>query len=71
MTASKRMRILCCLNRDLASNVALNILLPVLAGHDVRVGLTERVGQVAAVSDEPAGRRELRVAEQSMPNELL
>ena len=25
------MRILCCLNRDLASNFALNLLLPVLA----------------------------------------
>jgi methionyl-tRNA formyltransferase len=35
-------------------------LLPTLAGHTVRVGLTERVGQVQA--DEPLGRRQLRAA---------
>lgn len=64
------MRILCCLNRDLASNIALNLLLPTFARHEVRVGLTERVG-VAADDGEPAGRRELRVAEQTYPNEVL
>lgn len=63
------MRVLCCLNRDLASNVALNLLLPHLAGHEVRVGLTERVG--AAPADEPRERRELRTAEQQLPNEVL
>jgi methionyl-tRNA formyltransferase len=63
------MRILCCLNRDLASNLALNLLLPTLAGHTVRVGLTERVGQVQA--DEPLGRRQLRSAEQTFPNLAL
>lgn len=63
-------RILCCLNRDLASNVALNLLLRGLGGHEVRVGLTERVGIVADPS-EPAGRRELRAAEQGYPNEVL
>lgn len=63
------MRILCCLNRDLASNVALNLLLPALASHEVRVGLTERVG--AAPAAEHADRRELRIAEQTIPNELF
>jgi methionyl-tRNA formyltransferase len=65
------MRILCCLNRDLASNVALNLLLPTLASHDVLVGLTERVGQASAVPDEPRERSELRIAEQSLPNDVL
>jgi methionyl-tRNA formyltransferase len=64
------MRILCCLNRDLASSVALNLLLPVLARHEVGVGLTERVG-TAVDPGEPVGRRELRVAEQGYPNEVL
>ncbi|HMD72586.1 MAG TPA: formyltransferase family protein [Steroidobacteraceae bacterium] len=63
------MRILCCLNRDLASSVALNLLLPTLASHEVRVGLTERVG--AAPAAEHADRRELRVAEQIIPDELF
>jgi methionyl-tRNA formyltransferase len=64
------MRILCCLNRDLASNLAVNLLLPTLARHDVRIGLTERVGAVADQS-EPVERRELRAAEQTYPNEVL
>lgn len=63
------MRILCCLNRDLASNFALNLLLPALAGHEVRIALTERVGRAAP--DEPPQRRELRIAEQTLPNEIL
>jgi len=63
------MRILCCLNRDLASNLALNLLLPTLARHTVRVGLTERVGR--AHPEEPWQRRELRIAEQTFPNEAL
>ncbi len=63
------MRILCCLNRDLASNLALNLLLPTLARHTVRVGLTEQVGRIPA--DEPRQRRELRIAEQTFPNLAL
>jgi methionyl-tRNA formyltransferase len=63
------MRILCCLNRDLASNLALNLLLPALARHTVRVGLTEQVGR--ARPDEPRGRHELRIAEQILPNQAL
>jgi methionyl-tRNA formyltransferase len=65
------MRILCCLNRDLASNLALNLLLPTLRGHDVLVGVTERVGQAAGVASEPAPRVQLRITEQLLPNELL
>ena len=63
------MRILCCLNRDLASNLALNLLLPALERHTVTVGLTEQVGRTHA--DEPWQRRELRIAEQAVPNLTL
>lgn len=64
------MRILCCLNRDLASNLALNLLLPALVRHEVRVGLTERVGKIAPESAPPA-RIQLRLVEQKLPNEIL
>lgn len=64
------MRILCCVNRDLASSLALNLLLPSLAPHRVRIGVTERVGGASPAADEPAARRELRFAEQVLPNEL-
>lgn len=63
------MRILCCLNRDLASNLALSLLAPDLAGHEVRVALTERVGTPAV--DEPIQRRALRAAEQLQPHEFI
>jgi methionyl-tRNA formyltransferase len=63
------MRILCCLNRDLASNVALNLLLPTFARHTVHVGLTEQVGRT--IADEPRQRTELRIAEQILPNLTL
>ena len=64
------MRILCCLNRDLASNLALNLMLPALARHTVSVGLTEQVGRTTP-ADEPWQRRELRIAEQAVPNLAL
>ena len=57
------MKIFCCLNADVVSSVALNLLLPALASHDVRVGLSSRIGG-AAQGSEPEARRELRVAEQ-------
>src|SRR5947209_20264127 len=69
-TATRTMRILCCLNRGLASNIALNLLLPLLDGHDVRVGLTDRVGSGNSPT-EAAARRELRLAEQSLANEVF
>jgi methionyl-tRNA formyltransferase len=65
------MRILCCLNRDLASNVALNLLLPTFARHTVCVGLTEQVGGTHQLPEELRERHELRIAEQSFPNEIL
>jgi methionyl-tRNA formyltransferase len=64
------MRILICVNRDLAGSVALNLLLPSLVDHEVRVGLTERVGTLTVVG-EPAARAELRAAEQAFPNEVF
>jgi hypothetical protein len=48
------MRILICLNRDLESHVALNLLLPALARHEVKVGLTERIGASVVIDDPPA-----------------
>jgi methionyl-tRNA formyltransferase len=63
------MRILCCLTRDLASNLALNVLLRALARHTVRVVLAEQVGRTPV--DEPLQRRELRIAEQVWANLAL
>src|ERR1700722_14934474 len=63
------MRILCCLNRDLARNFALNLLLPDLLKHEVWIALTERVGTVSP--GEAAQRLELRTAEQVLPNEII
>jgi methionyl-tRNA formyltransferase len=63
------MRILCGSNRDLAGNLALNMLLPRLAGHTVRIMLTEQVGKTPP--DEPQQRQELRIAEQFLPNQAL
>jgi methionyl-tRNA formyltransferase len=65
------MRILCCLNRDIASNIALNLLLPAFAKHRVRVGLTERVGTTPSFAAEHPDRRDLRIAEQTLPNEVF
>jgi methionyl-tRNA formyltransferase len=64
------MKILCCLNADVVSNVALNLLLPGLAGHEVTVGLSSRVG-AAPDAREPQARRELRAAEQLLPLEVI
>lgn len=64
------MKILCCVNADVVSNVALNLLLPTLRGHDVAVGLSSRVG-AAPDAGEPQARRELRAAEQGMPMEVM
>ena len=64
------MKILCCLNADVVSNVALNLLLPALAGHEVTVGLSSRVG-AAPDPSEPQARRDLRAAEQLLPLEVI
>ena len=61
------MRILCCANRDLESNYALNLLLPELSQHSARVVLSERVGQPSA----PSAIRALRAIEQAIPNDVV
>lgn len=65
------MRILVCLNADLFSCLAVNRLLPMLAGHAVSIALTQRVGSAAAAAEEPPQRHELRLAEQRIPLDLL
>ena len=67
------MRILVCLNADIVSNLAVNLLLPTLASHEVAIGLTTRIGGAGSVRDtsEPAARRELRIAEQRFGNDVL
>jgi methionyl-tRNA formyltransferase len=63
------LRILCCVNRDLHSNYALNLLLPELARaqHTTRVVLSERVGGTKA----PATIRAFHAIEQTIPNEVV
>ena len=63
------MRILLCLNRDLASNLALNLLLTSLTTHEWRILLSERVG--SSSDSDPVQRRELRIAEQHLPNRVF
>ncbi|HJU24316.1 MAG TPA: formyl transferase [Casimicrobiaceae bacterium] len=63
------MKIFCCLNDDVLANVALNLLLPSLSGHEVRVGLSARIGAPAVA--EPMPRRQLRLAEQGFTSEVL
>jgi len=65
------MRILCCLNDDVVSNVALNLLLPALAGHEVQVGLSSRIGGAGGPTNDPRPREELRVAEQRLFNDVV
>ncbi len=65
------MRVLACLNADLFSCLAINRLLPALAGHDVSIALTQRVGNPGADADEPRHLRELRQAEQGIPLEQI
>lgn len=69
LVCEESVRILCCVNRDLASNYALNLLLPELArgSHTTRVVLSERVGPPVA----PTGIRALRAVEQAIPNEVI
>ena len=65
------MKILCCLNADVVSSVAFNLLLPSLAGHDVHVALSTRIGGAASTTAEPAPRQELRVAEQFLALDVM
>ena len=63
-------RILCCLNEDVVSNVALNLMLPVLQQHEVSVALSTRIGGASDVA-EPQARRELRAAEQLIATQVV
>lgn len=67
------MRILCCVNRDLYSNLALNQLLPELrlAGHALRVAVSRTVGRPVDRAHTPAELAILRAVEQDIPNEVL
>ena len=65
------MKILCCLNADVVSSVALNLLLPSLTGHDVHVALSTRIGGPVSTATEPAPRHELRVAEQFLALDVV
>lgn len=62
------MRLLFLLNRELAGNIALNLLLPALAGHEVLVGLGARRPVPAGA---PPEAFELHAAEVRFPNEVL
>ena len=63
------MRITVLANQDLASNYALNHLLPALAPkHDISVFLSSRVGKAAAA---PPDLEQLRFFEQSLFNDIL
>jgi hypothetical protein len=65
------MKVLCCLNADIVSSVALNLLLPALAAHEVHVALSARVGRSGDDQHDPAPRRDLRVAEQRYAQDVL
>lgn len=65
------MKILCCVNADVVSSVALNLLLPSLTGHDVHVALSTRIGGSGPSAAEPAPRQELRVVEQSLALDVV
>ncbi|GGD51489.1 formyl transferase [Lacimicrobium alkaliphilum] len=61
------MNILILANQDLASNLALNLLLPSLQRHTLRVFLSSRVGKPGALPE----LKRLRFFEQSLCNEML
>ena len=55
-------------NRDLASNYALNLLLPQLAGHRLSLFLSDRVG---SSGNKPAELNQLKFFEQTLFNDLI
>ena len=62
------MRITILANKDIASNIALNNILPRLSNHEVSVFLSSKVGKGDSL---PEGLQRLRFFEQSLFNELL
>ena len=65
------MRITLLCNKDLASCVALNYLLPALASHDVSVLMSARVGGQSKVDSRPAELLQLQFYEQQLFNDIL
>lgn len=62
------MKITILANKDIAANVALNLLLPQLSAHEVRVFLSSKVG---GNGDKPAALKTLAFFEQTLFNERL
>lgn len=62
------MRITFLCNRDVHANVALNLLVPSLRGHEVSVFLSDRPLKVGGL---PAGFASLVAAERTIPNDVL
>lgn len=65
------MRITILANRDLASCLALNILLPALHAHQLRVFLSEAVGKPNAAANTPPELLQLKFYEQTLFNDIL
>lgn len=65
------MRITLLSNRDLASCVALNALLPLLQGHSLRVFLSSRVGKAGAGATKPEALDTLKFFEQDLFNQFV
>ncbi|MDC1480407.1 hypothetical protein N8214_13380, partial [Pseudomonadales bacterium] len=63
------MNILILLNRDLASTVALNYLLPEIAHHEIAILVSERVGNNK--KRKPQALVDLSVVEQGILNDLI
>ncbi len=62
------MKITLLMNRDIASNFALNLLLPCLSGHELTVFVTDRLGKGGSV---PPALQQLKFIEQGLFNQLL
>jgi methionyl-tRNA formyltransferase len=63
------MKFVVLVNRDLASTVALNHLLPKIANHDISILMSDRVGKKSALK--PQALNELAVVEQGILNDLM
>lgn len=63
------MKITLLVNQDLASTLALNQLLPAIAGHQIQILLSARVGKPN--SSRPPELAELALIEQGILNKLL
>lgn len=64
------MRLIIFTNRDLASNLFLNHVLPHIAPYVVHIFVSDKVGK-AATTATPKGLKDLRFFEQTLPNEFI